>query len=445
MSLINEDSGVVSHPLLDLFEQYPVQVGIESTKIYRYTPYAQLNSGSNYEIKIASCANEFIPLDQVKLRLRLRVKLAKSDGTAVVAGDWEKVSVVNNFLHSLWSQIDVKMGDTPLTSSLQTYPYLAYLQTIFETPKLQQDTTKVFAGYTEDTMSTAAKDTPVKSRSDMIKASAAPFDTGRLVCLQDSLYADPFNINSCMIGNTEITVVLIPSKPEFLFMTSDTKLIPSIEFTEIQLVVPKHRINGNVMAGLYTRLHNTMAKYPYERREPRSFTIETGTISKTIDNMIIGQMPQKLFIMFPSNQAMSGSFTKNPFYFANHGIEYLQCNINGEPVRTDPFQPDFENNIIDDEYLEFMRISGNLNNHPMTTITPSKWQYGYTIFAFDPTQDQSANFDQTGYLNMRKDGILSVNVRFKSALTETINCLVFGKFANQYGIDEYRNIYMDKV
>lgn len=443
--MINEDTPIIPHPNLEIFSQLPVQNAIEETKTYRFTPYAQLNTGSNYEIKVTSSANEFIPLDKIRLRVKFRVNLRRTDNLDVVATDWDKVSVVNNFLHSLWSQIDVFLGDTPITSSLQTYPYLAYMMTLFDTPKRQQDTSKALAMYTDDNMSTASKDTPVKSRSDQIKADSAPFGTGKMIALQDYLYVDPFKIPLDMLGKIEMTVRLIPAKTEFLFMVSDNKLIPSIEFNEIQLVVEKHRINGSVMGGIYGALSTNAAKYPYKRREVRSYTIENGTTSKNIDNMIIGQMPQKLFLAFANNQAVTGSLTKNPFYFGNYKIDYLQCYINGDPVRTEPYQPDFDNNIYDDEYLEFLRITGNLNSHPLTTITPSKWQYGFTIFAFDATQDKSEGFDKTGYLNIRKEGFLRISMRFKQALTESVNCLLFAIFDNQLGFDTYRNVYMDNI
>ena len=445
MNLIDEQTPIVAPPNLEIFGRLPVQTSIEKTRTYKVTPFAQLNSGSNYEFKILSSANEFVPLNKIKLRVKMRVKLAKNDTAALAATDWDKVSMVNNVIHSLWSQVDVFLGDTPLTTSLQTYPYLAYLMTLFSTPKRQQDLAKVLAGYTDDNMSSTTKDLPNSVRSSLLKPDSAPFDTSKTIVLQDYLFADPFNIPLDLIGKTEMTVRLIQSKPDFFFIVNDSKLTPSVEFLELQLIVPKHRINGNVMAGIYSTMNNELVKYPYTRREVRCFTIENGTTSKHFDNLIMGQMPRKIYFAFANNQAVSGSVLKNPYYFGTYNLDYLQCSINGEPIRSEAYQPDFENGIYDEEYLEFLRITGNLNNNPQTTVTPSKWRYGYTIFAFDASPDQSDDTDKNGYLNLRQDGSLSLSMRFKQQLNETVNCIMFCEYDNQMSIDEFRNVYIDSV
>ena len=42
----------------------------------------------------------------------------------------ETVDPVNNFLHSLFSQVDVTLNGTLITSSMNTYAYRAYLETL---------------------------------------------------------------------------------------------------------------------------------------------------------------------------------------------------------------------------------------------------------------------------------------------------------------------------
>ena len=438
MSLIDQLTPVIAHPALDLFQRVPLQNTILETKTETLLPFTQLNTGSNYEFRINTAYNEFIALNKTRLRIEFRVKLAKSDGSAVAATDWNNVSVVNNLIHSMFSQIDVFFGDTPTTSALQTYPYRAYIETLLETPKRVMDTWKYFSMYTDDDMGSSKMDLPNEGRISRIKATTAPYNTGKLVSLNDTLFTDPMRFQNDLVGGMDVKIRLIPSRPEFIFMTNDTKIIPSIEFTRIELDIVKHYINGDFVLGLLNGLNTTGAKYPCTRTEVRSYTIDTGTTSKNIDNMIIGQMPKRFCVAFVNNQAFSGSFTKNPYYFGNYKIDYLQAYVNGDPIRSTPYTPDFDNDIFDREYIELQRISGNLNQNSMNALTPSKWKYGYTNLS----PDQSDTFEH-GFISDRTQGYLKLQIRFKEALTSTINCLVFCKFENQITIDSLHNTSND--
>ena len=53
-------------------------------------------------------------------------KVTKPGRTAL--GDDTQTTPVNNFLHSMFSDVDLTLGDKLLTSGTDTYPYRAYLE-----------------------------------------------------------------------------------------------------------------------------------------------------------------------------------------------------------------------------------------------------------------------------------------------------------------------------
>jgi len=61
--------------------------------------------------------------------------------------------------------------------------------------------------------------------------------------------------------------------------------------------------------------------------------------------------------------------------------------------------------------------------------------------AFDLTPDLSAN--TLSHWNLVRNGSLRIEVRFEKALTETINCLVYGEFDNVIEMDKDRNVIVD--
>ena len=140
MSYISESSPVVALPEIEVFETIPVQTTIEQTIDEAVIPTSQLNSGAHIEFIVKTSENEFIKVNETMLQTRFRVKLNKTDSSAVTDADWNKISMINNPADSMWSQIDVSIGETQTTKPLHTHPYKAYISTILNTPKEVKNT-----------------------------------------------------------------------------------------------------------------------------------------------------------------------------------------------------------------------------------------------------------------------------------------------------------------
>ena len=74
------------------------------------------------------------------------------------------------------------------------------------------------------------------------------------------------------------------------------------------------------------------AIYPFWRSDIKSFTVAAGSHTFMTDNIFHGEVPSKIIIGLVSNAAYSGDYTKNPFNFQNMGLNYLEINVDGQPV-----------------------------------------------------------------------------------------------------------------
>ena len=69
-------------------------------------------------------------LDLANTYLLIRAKVVRGVGTDLAADT--PVPPANNWLHYLFSQVDVYLNDTPVTPSSNTYPFGANVDTEFE-------------------------------------------------------------------------------------------------------------------------------------------------------------------------------------------------------------------------------------------------------------------------------------------------------------------------
>src|SRR6266516_8169398 len=99
---------------------------------FRYSTWAEFNPSSTVtdtmpiEFEISGAGTSYIDLSQSQLIVR--AQLLKADGAPI--DNTLHIAPCNLFLHSLFSEIDVKLNGTLISSSNNTYPYRAYIETL---------------------------------------------------------------------------------------------------------------------------------------------------------------------------------------------------------------------------------------------------------------------------------------------------------------------------
>ena len=441
MSFVNENSPVVALPELEVFETVPVQTSIEDTVVEELIPLSQLNSGGHIEFIIKTAENEFIrPIDTL-LQTRFRVKLMKSDNSAVTDEDWKSVSIINNPGDSLFQQVDVSIGEQQTTKPLHTHAYKSYIYTLLNSPQEAKNTFLKLRGFEEDDFSVFNSNKPNEKRQELIRWKSGDKTLGRVCEFWTPINVDLFQQGKDLIGGITVKIRLIPNRPEHFFMVTDgTKILPSVIFEDIYLHVKQRSINGDVTLGVLQGLQISPAKYPINRVEVRSHTIDQGTTTRNLENIYIGTAPRRVYVCFVNNEAYSGSYTKNPFYFQHYDIASIACFVNSEMIGRRPYKPDYDLNYFGREYINFLRIAGQYNNGILTTITPEQYKNGYTIFAFDLTRDNSQGFLKSGYIDPpKKFSHLRFNITFKKALPETISAVIYSEWDDLILIDSMKN------
>ena len=447
MSIVTEKSPITAIPELDFYARTPVQNSIESTYEEEIRPISQLNSGGHYEFIIHNAINEYVKLNETTLYIRFRVRLIHKNNTAITAADWNSVSVVNNLLHSLWSQIDLSIGESQVTTSLQTYPYRAYFETILKSTPHARRTYKIGQMYDEEDLS-STPDALNDTRKNIIKHKTSDTTTeislGAAIELQGKLHLDLLLQNRALIGGTRLKLKFVPQRPEFYFMTSDVNIYPKIEFEEMFLNVVKFRVSEEVLEAQLYALNVSPVKYILNRSEVRAVTIDRGVSSYNVENVINGILPRRVYIAFVKNDSYGGSFTKNPYNFEHNNINSIACFINGQQYPRKPYIPDFaKDKYVLRPYLELLRVSEQYNSEVSTVITKDKFLKGYTIFAFNLSRDLSQGYQSAGYVNIPTNGVMRFEIHFATQLVDTINAVIFCEFDNQISILEDRNAIMD--
>ena len=111
---------------LDLFGVAPTQTSIVRSQWVEHQPTASLNSGGPIEFLIPGTGDEY--LDFANIYLIVKTKVTSAAGADLDPAT--TVGPVNNWLHSLFNQVNVYLNGTLVTPSSNTYAYRSYIETL---------------------------------------------------------------------------------------------------------------------------------------------------------------------------------------------------------------------------------------------------------------------------------------------------------------------------
>ncbi|XP_020299232.1 uncharacterized protein F54H12.2-like [Pseudomyrmex gracilis] len=440
MSFLHTHSYECFKSELDLFILPPTQTSIESSQWIHYKPLSTLADDAPIEFVVPGHGEDYIDLAHTLLSLRVILNTpepppsaSNSGGDAVAAS----VGPVNNFLHSMFNQIDVYFNQKLVSPPNNAYAYRAYLETLLNYSSESKTSHLTTSLWDSDPPGLMDSGVVAPNENPALVRRMQYFKNQRPVDLIGHLHCDVFNQDKFLINGVEMRLRLIRSKDSFCLMepTSQTK----VRIVDATLIIRRAKLSAGVLLAHAKMLSKTTAKYPLTRVEVKSFTIHRGVVGESIDNAILGQLPKRVIIGFVENKAFNGDSVMNPFNFKNFNINFLSLYVDGMQVPTRPLQPSFSKDAS--LYIEaFHTLFSGTGIHFLNegnAISRDAYAHGYTLFAFDLTPDLSANC--VDHWNLVKHGSL----RFEKALETTINCLVYAEFDSVLEIDSSRQIIVD--
>lgn len=434
MSFLHSHSEACLKSELDIFSLPPTQTAIEASTWVSYKPVSSLSDESPIEFCVNSQNEDYLDLAHTMLKASVQI-------TPLNADTDKFVGPVNNLLHSMFNQIDVYFNQKLVSPPNNTYPYRAYLETLLNygpAAKNSHLTTVLWESDVAGKMDVA----PDSEENAGLKVRQSYLSGGKTVDMIGHLHCDVFNQDRFLLNGVEVRLRLVRSKDSFCLM-NNSNTDYKIHISEATLLVRRVKVSPTILIAHAKALSTTSAKYPITRVEIKTFTMHSGIVGDSLENVILGQLPKRIIIGFVDNKAFNGDKMLNPFNFQNYGINFLSLYIDGAQVPSKPLQPKFS--AINPQYVEaYHTLFSGTGIHYMNEgndIARIDYPEGYCLFAFDLTPDLSAHF--AGHWNLVKNGTIRVEVRFDKPLTKTINCILYAEFDNVLEIDASRQVIVD--
>ena len=440
-SLLHQDTCECTKSELAIFDMPPTQITQEKGQWTAYHPITNTLDGGPLEFQISG-NDEYI--DLANSQLFVRAKITKADGSNLDAD--QNVGPVNNWLQSLFSQVDVLMNGKVISPSSNTYPYRCMIETLLNygnDAKESQLTAQLFykdtAGKMDVVRPTEANATAnlgLKARYEFTKESAAVSMVGRI-------HSDMFLQPRLLLSHVDMTIRLNRAKSLFCLVSSEGGGATfKAVIQEAVLRMRKVKVSPSVILEHTATLAKTTAKYPIQRVDCKVFSVPAGNMSINQDNLFLGNVPQRVIVAMVDTDSFNGSYTKNPFNFKHYNANFVGLFLNGEQVPHRPLKLSYRtaggvNNIMG--YYSLFTGTGKSHHDSGNQISRNDYAQGYTLYSFNLTPDLSDD----AHLQLVKSGSLRLEVQFDQALAQTINVIVYAQYQSLIQINSRRNIICD--
>ena len=364
--------------------------------------------------------------------------MTKANGNNLAAD--EHVGIVNNFLHSLFKQVDVFLKEKQVTQATGTYAYRAYLETLLNygpAAKESQLTAAMFykdtAGkmdVTDPTIAAAANaNHGLKKRYEFNKESGVIEMAGPLFC-------DVFKSERLLLSFVDLKVILNRNANAFCLMSDIDGAAHKVKLTEVYLKVRIVKVSPSVSIVHELALKKGPAIYPVRRVECKTFIIPAENPSLRKDNLYNGM------VGMVDSAAFNEDYEKNSFNFKTLTASFIGITVNGEEVPFKPLQLSYTAATIRyiEAYLSMFSGTGKLFYDTGNDISRDDFKGGYALYAADLTPDMCGSSD---HFNVVQRGNLALNLKFTTAPAAAVSFVCYAEFENTIHIDSERNVIYD--
>ena len=406
---------------LALFDLEKPDTSLQATEWIEYRPINQLTDNAALEFNIPAQASAYLNLKRSVLNLKLR--LTKSDNTPV--DDNQVVGLINVPLHSLFSQVEVALQQTPLTHWGIHYPYKAYIDTILKTNKTVQDNLLTSQLYYKDVGDKDTTDAKTGTNEGLVARYTKTLG-GHIVEIEGPLLLDVFQQPKLLINGVHMGLKLYPSTNTFRLISDSASPAEKVQIVDARFKVCVQRLNNEALLYHQKQIQTQPATYPYLRTDIKTIALASGQFSYSVDDLFQGLVPSTLVVGLVSSAAFNGDYKKNPFNFHHYHCRSVGLYVDGQSYPSTPLQPNFEADQYTDCYRTLTQFREDIN------ITKDDYKNGYCLYLLD--------IDPYFSFTNKRRGHCRLELKFTKALPESVTILVYATFPEILSIDQSRAV-----
>jgi|TARA_B110001454_G_scaffold208963_1_gene221990 hypothetical protein len=423
---------------LDCFELPMTQYDVTGTYYNEVLPIQPLSKSSNtIQFEVLSSEDYIDPND---ILCEVSVKVSKSNGDVIDAYTNEaSVGFCQMPLSTIFSDVQIKLNSRLITSNFSTYPYLAYIQTLFNFGKDARESKLHLTGFYQDQNPSELSAHGVVGNSGY-KERAALTSLSKTLYLIGPLFSSITNQSKYLPPLLNMSVIF-QKAPHFFALKSNVDNATFIyQLESLKLHVKKIQVMSSHKLRLENRLSQTNAKFPIKHAYVKPLTIDAAVKSCAFENLFSsGFLPETCIIGLVTTESFLGSYSTSPFDFRHFSLNDLSISYDDKIFPTIPYELDYvtTKNWIRG-YLSLFQES-NLKSDGGIGISLKNYPNGFCFYQINFGNERT-NGD---HFNPKKIGSARLKLQFDTLTNPSLTCLVYCESSEIIEINKNREIVRD--
>ncbi|XP_061165007.1 uncharacterized protein F54H12.2-like [Saccostrea echinata] len=404
---------------LSIFEPPPMDTTIQTREWVEFRPINQISEYSAVEFNIPPLSTGYMDLKNSRLKIKIRI-LNKSNSPV---SEEDPVALSNLPLHTIFSQVDTSLQQTPVSQLGTNYPYKAYIDTLLSTSAENYDV-RFSQLFFKDTSDPDDAD-PIKGVNIGLFQRYQYTKSGKLVDLEGPLHVDVFEQQRLILNGVALSLKLWPSKDPFRLMCAsggDYKI--QIVDVSFKLCIQRH--NPALIMAHLKMFEKSPAIYPYLSSNLKIASITKGEFAFTMDDVFQGEVPSTLVVGLVSSSAFSGDYKKSPYNFQHFDCNFVGFYVDGQSFPSKPLQPNYDTQTYLEAYQTL--VEGRETIH----VEREDYIYGNALYVL--------NINPYIDFNTKRKGHCRLELKFAVPLPESVTVILNAKFPQVLLIDQSRSI-----
>lgn len=413
-----------------IFAPPNIETATKQELVGEYRPSTQVSTNGVIDFNVPNSSLYYIDLSRTRLCIKLQILRNK-----VPIVEAHKVALANNVIHSLWQKIDLQLNQTPVGSEIAAhYAYKAIFDKLLFCSKVELETSKQSEGFFKDTAGNMESTNMAQSNVGLFHRYNLTAK-GKIAQFEGYLNLDVMGIQKFIPNGIGMQVKLFPNQNAFCLMSGEEDADYVVDVTELALKVQYIEPTNNLIIGHAEAFNNSLAIFPYMKSVLKNFTIPLGVQTWSIDTLYVNEIPDTLIVGMVDSKAYTGDYALNPFNFQHFNLTNLTFYIEGHPLNTCSFSPDFANKHYTNEYLALFDKGVGGQGIGADIIPYEDFAKGYAIFKINIAEGLKKNFT-----SLSQRGQTRLKFRFSDPLEQAVTVICYGQVSSIIQIDKAKNV-----
>ncbi|KAK3727339.1 hypothetical protein QZH41_018487, partial [Actinostola sp. cb2023] len=241
----------------------------------------------------------------------------------------------------------------------------------------------------------------------------------------DRLVENEYSTNRYLTPGTQIDFRVRWNSPAVALMSGDATLTNTPKFK----IVPQspamwiYHVETNPELHLRNEVamlqNQQIAFYPMEEKRIVTHTIINGRLREKFSNLFTGFRPNYMIVGLLRGDAYTGSYTHNPFNFADMGQKQIKVTIDGEELPYPPIVLDSHDKC--EGYATFANFAGKFFDSQSNGISRKDYKDGNYLLLWNFNPDGALN---SGYVYGRTLGNVAIDIEFRTPTADNTTLVI---------------------